>query len=199
MTKACTKCGEVKPLSEYSRDRRLRDGKRAVCKPCACTSTRKWYAENREHAAEYRSENRERRAEDNARWCDENRDYRTRYAAEYRARPEVEARRVEYAAEYRAANPHIGWESEFRQRALKYGFGYLVPSMQKVTREDLIRIHGDKCRHCSGPFESADHWPIPVSQGGHHAAYNMVPSCMDCQRRTWRAYNTSNTTTTGDN
>lgn len=98
--------------------------------------------------------------------------------------------------EYSAANPELSWESGFRERALKYGFGYLIPSMQKVTREDLIRIHGDRCKHCGGPFESADHWPIAVSQGGHHAAYNMVPSCMDCQRRTWRAYKPSTNTTT---
>lgn len=170
MTKTCTKCGDTKPLDAFYRNKSGRDGRVARCKPCVLAQK-----------------------------------------AEYDARPEVKARRAEYlaansesirsrqaaySAEHYAANPEVYWESEFRQRALKYGFGYLVPSMQRVTREDLISIHGDKCKHCGGPFESADHWPIPVSQGGHHAAYNMVPSCMDCQRRTWRAYKPSTTAAT---
>lgn len=163
MTKACTGCCETKPLTDYHRQKGGKYGRQAQCKTC-----------------------------------------RKAHQAEYDAKPEVKARQAEYYAENRdrvrwqqaehyAENPDIWWESSFRQRALKYGFDYLIPSMQKVTREDLISIHGDKCKHCGGPFESADHWPIPVSQGGHHAAYNMVPSCMDCQRRTWCAYKPGST------
>lgn len=35
MTKRCSKCGEVKPLEEFSRDSRRRDGRRSACKMCA--------------------------------------------------------------------------------------------------------------------------------------------------------------------
>ncbi len=39
-TKACTKCGEVKPLDEFSNKKDGKDGKRANCKTCVGTSAR---------------------------------------------------------------------------------------------------------------------------------------------------------------
>lgn len=37
--KRCTKCGEEKPLSEFHRDARTRDGLRCWCKVCAVADT----------------------------------------------------------------------------------------------------------------------------------------------------------------
>ena len=32
--KACTRCGEVKPLNQFHRDKNMRDGRCSGCKPC---------------------------------------------------------------------------------------------------------------------------------------------------------------------
>jgi len=34
--KKCTKCGETKPVSEFHRSQRLRDGRDIYCKACRC-------------------------------------------------------------------------------------------------------------------------------------------------------------------
>lgn len=34
-SKACSKCGQVKPLSRYYRDSRAKDGHKAACKVCS--------------------------------------------------------------------------------------------------------------------------------------------------------------------
>ena len=42
-TKRRTKCGETKPLEEFSPDRRLRDGKQSRCKACRSERQRHRY------------------------------------------------------------------------------------------------------------------------------------------------------------
>jgi recombination endonuclease VII len=61
--KRCTKCGELKDLSEFHRDRKARDGLRPDCKTCVNKKSAEYYAENREDyrvkRAAYRDANRE--------------------------------------------------------------------------------------------------------------------------------------------
>lgn len=47
--KRCTKCDQVKPLTEFYRDRHAPDGLRRLCKDCAAASQRRW--REREHDA----------------------------------------------------------------------------------------------------------------------------------------------------
>jgi hypothetical protein len=50
-TKKCTKCGEVKPLTEYDRHAGTKDGYHSNCKPCKHTATEKWRQKNLEKDA----------------------------------------------------------------------------------------------------------------------------------------------------
>jgi 5-methylcytosine-specific restriction endonuclease McrA len=59
----------------------------------------------------------------------------------------------------------------------------------RFTRDDVVATYGDACFYCDGPFESLDHY-VPIAAGGHHAVYNVRPSCMGC--------NWSKGTTTGE-
>lgn len=43
MVKTCTKCGETKPLEDFGRDKRSRDGRTARCKECINAYTRAWH------------------------------------------------------------------------------------------------------------------------------------------------------------
>jgi hypothetical protein len=52
-SKACNLCGKVKPLSEFWRDSRRRDGYRAACRPCERIRNANWMEENREYRAGY--------------------------------------------------------------------------------------------------------------------------------------------------
>ena len=51
-TKPCTKCGELRPLTEFYTDKRARDGKKSNCKTCHNTYSRNWAKENEERTRE---------------------------------------------------------------------------------------------------------------------------------------------------
>ena len=53
--KKCTKCGETKKLSQYSTEKRAKDGRRSACKVCLASAS-SFYYKNKEYvySAEYR-------------------------------------------------------------------------------------------------------------------------------------------------
>lgn len=48
--KRCRKCGELKPLTAFYREKTTRDGYRNDCKACFAARSKQWYLRNREHA-----------------------------------------------------------------------------------------------------------------------------------------------------
>lgn len=71
MSKACTRCGEVQPLSAFSKDARRSDGLRNKCRTCVRAGDQAYRAANlervrestRERARHYRIMDAEQRAE----------------------------------------------------------------------------------------------------------------------------------------
>lgn len=113
-TKACTKCGEVKPITDYYREKRALDGKTSDCKECIKARTREYNRLNKERLRPRKREAARSRYAANR---ERNRDRDREYAREYREknRDAINARnRERYAAnveaerrkarEYRAAN-----------------------------------------------------------------------------------------------
>ena len=94
MSKTCTKCGVVKPLDDFHRDKRRPDGRRPDCKECV-----------REYKRCYHEENRDKRLEYNRRYYEENRNK----AREYRRRHYEENRDkvLESQRRYREENRDI--------------------------------------------------------------------------------------------
>lgn len=54
-TKTCTKCGERKPLSEFTRSRHTKDGHNYNCRECTRARVRQWLATKDGHAKKKRS------------------------------------------------------------------------------------------------------------------------------------------------
>lgn len=125
MFKACKKCGDVKPLSEFHKNSALKDGHVNSCKVCACARAAAWVAANPERqrnnnkayrdadpaaavarAAELVCKNRERSREIKSAWKKRNPETVNRHARESAARkdPEVKA---ETKRTYRALNKHV--------------------------------------------------------------------------------------------
>ena len=92
MSKTCTKCGVVKPLDGFHRNKAGAGGRRSYCKECVREYTRRYLEENREEERErsrrYLEENRDKERERNRRYREENRDkmldYKRRYYEENR-------------------------------------------------------------------------------------------------------------------
>lgn len=76
--KPCTKCGAVKPLSDFYRNSHGRDGRRGDCKACVSESRRQRYEQDgdllRSRVASYQARNPDK-------------------IAQYRARPKTKAQR----------------------------------------------------------------------------------------------------------
>lgn len=91
--KACTKCGESKPLEAFAAARTGRDGRRGDCKAC-----RSAY-------------NRERRQADPE-------GHRARSASYY---AQNRASVIAHQQAYQAAKPEVRWTASYRQRTRRYG------------------------------------------------------------------------------
>ena len=78
MSKTCTKCGVVKPLDDFHRDKRSPDGRRSDCKECVREYKHRYHEENRDKERErkhrYREENRDKVRKCQRRYHEENRD-----------------------------------------------------------------------------------------------------------------------------
>ncbi len=55
-TKQCSKCGEIKPLSSFNKDKARKDGLRASCKICQELSNKKYRQNNRSKLSQYNKE-----------------------------------------------------------------------------------------------------------------------------------------------
>ena len=52
-TKRCSKCGEVKPLEEFRRNRNLKQGRNPQCRECERQYERAYYPRSTAHRREY--------------------------------------------------------------------------------------------------------------------------------------------------
>lgn len=100
--KKCSKCGEEKPLSEYNKWSRVKDGRKPQCRECQRIETREYTSTHREQISNYssRPDVRER----------ENVKHREKYASN----PELFRQK---AKEWRAANPekHKIYKDEYHR------------------------------------------------------------------------------------
>ena len=53
--KLCTKCKKLKDESDFSKDRRRKDGLRCWCKKCECENIHQYYRRNRKSVKKYYS------------------------------------------------------------------------------------------------------------------------------------------------
>lgn len=69
-SKRCIGCDEEKPLEDFGRDKRKRDGCTSRCKPCSAEYNRQWYAAHRE---EQQERGRRARADNNEAYLERDR------------------------------------------------------------------------------------------------------------------------------
>lgn len=95
-TKQCTKCGEVKELSQFGKDKNIKDGHTRHCKLCLQKYRdsnrektkeyhKKYYAENLDKIQAYKKVNRDRIAERDKAYKNANREKYKEYYARYSA------------------------------------------------------------------------------------------------------------------
>lgn len=91
-TKKCCKCGSIKPISEFHKNRSRKDGHCYQCKVCVKKRQQRYYDKNRNHIKErqrvYDKENREALRE---RWNNETEKRKERFPLKISARNKVQS------------------------------------------------------------------------------------------------------------
>jgi hypothetical protein len=189
VAKACTGCSVVKPLDDYTFDKRHADGHQSRCKACFNAYKKRYREADREHylklkqleyernraqyraqAAAYREANRDllnQRAKDSIASLTEEdlEDFRQRRRATSAAY--LLRNREACNARIRAwsrANPDKRVDMENRRRARKLGNG----DSEKISRREIGERDGWVCGICEQSIDASLRWPDHRSQSLDH-------------------------------
>lgn len=188
--KACSKCKQVKPLSEFHKSKAAKSGHKPACKACKSEANKtyraenkeliksikkNWYRNNPEKVKEYQAkakQNLRLNPEYSKNYYEKNKAKLNAKHREWRAKNHKKAREIE--KNYRLKNPQVGRLQSQRRRALKMQNGIFL-----VTVNDSIKILKNSCFYCGQDSQHLDH-VIPLTRGGRHSLGNLVASCAKC-------------------
>lgn len=166
-SKACTKCGETKPLSEYYAEARFPDGHRPDCKECRLAQC---LAYSRANAAERAAAQRARRAAN----LEAHRARERTYAGVNR-----EAKAAYARAFYREHSER--WDGyRAKRKAQKYNREH-----RPYTRREIYDRDGGRCCMCGVEVPFAPHGfhidhIVPLSLDGADTPANVQLACPPC-------------------
>ena len=159
--KTCTKCGEVKPRSEFHKNKKSGDGLQFHCKLCRA----KWRKANKEKVAEaeaaWRKANPERSAASKAKWRKANKE---KMAAWRKANPDKHAAN---AAKHRAAKlqatPHWLTQQHLDQIEAVYRLAALMKrlGLGEYHVDHIVPLQGAEVRGLHVPWNLQ---VLPASQ-----------------------------------
>lgn len=166
--KRCTRCKDVKSVSEFYKNRCTSDGLSYQCKPCQKAVNDKYWNENRPRLnSELRYRRRDgvkRQRLDGDEWIAAKRErQRTRNA------------------KWREENKELARAAGRRHAARRRARVASVPTVEFTESQLLERwsYYGDKCWICGQPATETDHVK-PLSKGGGHMLCNLRPICRSC-------------------
>lgn len=176
-SKTCSKCGEVKPLDSFGRDKRARDGRQWRCRACARAYDVANRERNRERSRTHREANSDKQRE--------------RARARYAANPEKMRKDPKATRAWRVANDDKVREyySENRERIYAYNRAWkqanpdkrramgqryrtkrkdpLAP-VERFLDVDVFLRDGWVCQLCLAPVDPGVRWPDPWSPSLDH-------------------------------
>lgn len=190
-SKTCTKCGTEKPVSDFNKQAKSKDGYQHNCRDCHRARYKEWASANAEKKAsrmsQWRAENLEHRRAYKARYRAENPEKSKAEGRKYYANnAEIKREKAKTFNEaWRKANPDKVNAKEARRRALK-----LSAFVEDVSLDVVIGIHGASCIVCKSGIDISLRHPhpmskslehvIPLSRGGTHSYENCAPSHLRC-------------------
>ena len=130
--KVCKSCGEKKPLSEFYKEKRMKDGHFNQCKSCR----KEWYHENKEKAKEnmkkWREENKQKRKEYMKKYQKENREKIKEYQKEWRE--ENKEMMKEYEKRYYEENKEKvkEYKKDNKEKIKEYNKRYRQENAEKI-------------------------------------------------------------------
>ena len=182
--KICSSCKEEKPLSEFRKHKKNKDGLAYDCKVCHNEYGKNWARSsdfNEKRKKRY-AEDEEYREKDKARRREYYRNNKEKTnAAKLEYRNNNRDKHNEQVRRYRKNNPEKMREKKRKRRAAKSGNG---GSFTDKEWRELCDKYDNICLCCGEKKELyADH-VIPVTwDGGHSNIDNIQPLCQPCNSR----------------
>jgi len=192
--KRCTKCDEIKSISEFGPSKTGWRNLRSTCKECNRDYLKDWHNKNPDYMKFYlrqwRTKNPEKEAAQTKRWRKKNPDYfkiRGRLNYQLHKKAYRKTRRRYYQAHkeefrerrrrWRAENPDKAKAIKVRHRTRKTNAG---GSFTAEEWQALCKKY-DNCCLCCGEVKplTIDHI-IPISEGGSSDIENIQPLCRSC-------------------
>ena len=138
ITKTCNKCGETKPLDEFVKDNRRKDGHRPLCKECKRKEDRERYQLLKKDEAFM-----ERKRAHSRKYKETHKEEIEKYNAEYRMRPEVVERMREYNQNRKSTSSLIDKFRDMVHRCQHRATEKGVPC--SITWKDIEDIYVTEC------------------------------------------------------
>lgn len=165
--KKCTKCGEIKGLTEFHRESRTHDGYKTICKECRSTHEKKWIdlEKTNDRAKKWYQENKDAGKARTKKWKSENRE------------------RVNESDRQSSKNHPDTWINKLHRRLAKKR-GVTGGHFTEQEFQALLNKYGHKCL-CCGRTDvklERDHI-IPLGPPHSDEISNIQPLCRSCNAR----------------
>jgi len=144
LTKKCSKCGEIKLLSEFYKDKYHKDGRESSCKKCKAKYQYKNKDKITNYQKEYQKENKEKLSNQKKKYCRENKEkIAIRKKIYQQKNKEILS---EYQRKYRENNKEKTkkYQEEYRRRHKKYSKEYYNQYYQ--DHKEQILEHNNQYR-----------------------------------------------------
>ena len=199
--KTCSKCGEIKPLGEFSTKGVDRNGNKRVngrCKPCHKSYMKSYYSDNkgtllekmkakrddpvtgaeiRERKRQYTKtqRGRELQAIRASKHYESNKEAIKRRAMEWEKSKGPEYSKIRHAV-WRSKNRDAARSHVRKRRELLK----LAGELSVESLKSRLDYYGWKCIYCGSSDKLEVEHRIPLSRGGTNLPANLVPACKSC-------------------
>ena len=191
--KKCSRCGWVKPISEFQKRRTINSKPSKLCESCR-EITRRWASNNKASNHKWQDENREKANASKKKWRLENPDIQKNAKIAWYALNKERTATVtkiwkllnpeklkEYEINYVTNNREKVYQKARNRRARK------KLAIGKITAkewQELCNKYGNKCLCCgrSDVRLTQDH-VVPLVLGGTNTIENAQPLCLSCNSK----------------
>lgn len=174
--KLCTRCRELKSLTDFGKNRSNKDGLQTHCKSCRSAHYTANAEKVRKRVRDYVTANAETISERRKGYHAVHREANNARSRKWREDNPAMARESDRrgGAKWRSDNPDKQRANFARYRARKLGAAH-----EPYSRREIFERWGSRCCYCDAPANSLDH-VIPLIAEGADAPNNLVPSCVSC-------------------
>lgn len=182
--KACTKCGQIKPLSEYQKRRDSKDGHAHWCRACQSAYDQERKARKAERWRERYATDPEFREKCKARIRQiyaTNEEYRNTVRASVKIWQRANQKRVAAGQRrrYKAYYGVVDRQRKYWRRAVLQERGSFTTAEWKA----LCRRFKNRCAWCKQKKKLTVDHIVPLSKGGGNTIDNIQPLCYSCNSR----------------